>query len=306
MTWIKSLYLVVFVVASLAPARAANESWVDMDATAIMQVADDDLSRHAIEPDYLNGLTVSLLRFSENGFDWQLIRFTNTEHPVGPLWVVPHDDENAAFEAAIAAVKSHGGIAIMVNSGRGSNRMQAGYGTCGGRPALVSRCDPNRNFSPATPLFTGAFLDQLPVGQPIIALHTNAPGFGKGQGEITMLDAASATGGAPRVRLGGHFAKAAKPPLDNYDTYAILPYVPPKPSAADEQCRASMVDSGVHVWHERVERSDGSLSNYVVQNRPDVRYVNMESRREADLALAAERHRLMIEDYLDGCTASGN
>jgi hypothetical protein len=306
MAWLKSFLAVGTASALCVSADAANEGWVDVEAAALNQLADDDLAQHASEPDFLLGLKVSQIRFSESGFDWQIIRFTNVEHPVGPLWAVPHDDENAAFESAIAAVKQHGGVALMVNSGPGSSRMQVGEGTCGGRPAIVSRCDPNRNFSDATPLFTRTFLDQLPAGQPVVALHTNSPGFGKGRGEITMVDAGSAATGATRVRFGGHFGKAAKPPLDNYDTYAIIPYAPPKPSAADEHCRASMVESGVHVWHERVDRSDGSFSNYVAQKLPDVRYVNMESRRESDLNLAAERHRLMIEAYLNGCPVSGN
>jgi hypothetical protein len=62
----------------------------------------------------------------------------------------------------------------------------------------------------------------------------------------------------------------------------------------------------VHVWHERVGRSDGSLSNYVALERPDIAYVNMESRRETDLVLAASRHSLMIAAYLKHCVAYAN
>jgi hypothetical protein len=62
----------------------------------------------------------------------------------------------------------------------------------------------------------------------------------------------------------------------------------------------------VHVWHEYVSTSDGSLSNYVKLSLPDVPYVNMESRRDADIQIAAERHRLMIAAYLNGCSLSGD
>lgn len=181
--------------------------------------------------------------------------------------------------------------------------MQLGKGTCGGRPAIVLRCDPNRNFSAATPLFTGAHLDQRPSGQPIIALHTNSPGFGAGRGDITILDAASASRDKIRPRKNGFFGGGGPAVLTDHDSYAILPFAAPTIPKYDVRCRNSLVDAGVHVWHEAVKRTDGSLSNYVVLEKADAVYVNMESRREADLGLASERHRLMIAAYLFGCRA---
>jgi len=55
-----------------------------------------------------------------------------------------------------------------------------------------------------------------------------------------------------------------------------------------------------------VGESDGSLSNYLAINRPDIAYVNVESRAEADLSLAAKRHELMIAAYFSNCVSSGN
>ena len=275
--------------------------WKVLAVADIATLQDDDLIRHEGQTDFLAGVTVSELRFSEAGFDWHLLRFVNAAKPVGPLWVVPHDDENAAFESAITALKTHGGVAVMVNSGPGSSRFQSGQGTCGGRKPVVSRCDPNRNFSAATPLFTNAHLDQRASGQPIIALHTNTPGFGPGKGEITILDAAASSKGKIRPRKNGYFGGAGPAVLKDHDSYAIIPFIAPKMQEYDVQCRSAFVQAGVHVWHEAVGKSDGSLSNYAVLEKAGMAYVNMESRREVELAIASKRHELMVNAYLKGC-----
>jgi hypothetical protein len=184
--------------------------------------------------------------------------------------------------------------------------MQLGNGTCGGRPARLAKCDPNRNFSAATPAYTRAFLGALPAGQPIIALHTNSPGHGRWQGDITILEASAAAKGKIRPRKDGYFGAEGPQILQDHDSYAIIPYLPPRIAPEAVACRRGLVSEGVHVWHERVGRSDGSLSNYVALERPDIAYVNMESRRETDLVLAASRHSLMIAAYLKHCVAYAN
>jgi hypothetical protein len=292
---------------AVGAAHAALEvKWQEVATVDIAKLADDDLVRHAAEPDFLDGVTLSETRFAEAGFNWHLLRFVNEAKPSGPLWVVPHDDENAAFDSAIAALKTYGGVAIVVNSGPGSSRMQTGLGTCGGRQPVLSRCDPNRNFSRATPLFTNVHLGQLSPRQPVIALHTNSPGFGAGKGEITILDAAAASKGKIRPRKNGFFGDAGSAVLKDHDSYAILPFVAPKIPEHDVRCRQAMVQAGVNVWHEPVGKSDGSLSNYAILENPWLQYVNMESRRETDLTIASERQRLMIDAYLSGCRPSGD
>jgi hypothetical protein len=284
----------------------AQTQWRDVEAADTATLSDDDLSRHAGDAGYLDGLSISEARFTEAGFHWHLIRFVNKAKPIGPLWAVPHDDENAAFDAAIAAVKAYGGVAIMVNSGVGSNRRQSGYGTCGGRSAMISSCDPNRNFSDATPLFTNAHIEQLAPNQPIIALHTNSPGHGHGRGDITILDARAAATGKFQPRANGFFGGSGPESLNDYDTYAIIPFKSPHIGKLDIQCRNALIGRGVNVWHERIGASDGSFSNYVALSMRGTAYVNMESRRELDLAVAAERHRLMIAAYINGCSKSGD
>lgn len=298
--------LAAILLAFAQPARAAELSWQDVAKADIASLQDDDLNRHVADLTYLDGLTIHQTRFSEAGFDWHVLKFTNSEKPAGPLWAVPHDDENAAFEAAIAAVRLYGGTVVAVNSGPGSSRFQQGSGTCGGRPARLTRCDPNRNFSAATPMFTGPFVGQLSPGQPIIALHTNSPGHGAGKGSITILDAEASARGEVRPRKDGHFGVNQPAALNDPDSYAILPYLAPTKPVSDIKCRDAMIARGVHVWHEYVGKSDGSLSNYAVLFLPGVSYVNMESRREADLSVAAERHRLMIAAYMESCAGSGN
>jgi hypothetical protein len=292
------------------PAIAA-ELWT---STTLEQLTplDDDIARNASKPQFFDGVEVAEYRFSENGFDWHLIRFASQTKPAGPLWMVPHDDENAAFDAMIAAIRDHGGVGVVVNSGPGSLRRQAGDGTCGVLAGKTKSCDPNRNFDAKTPLFTNAFLSLHLGGQPIIALHTNAHGFsGDGQGGrggITILDGRAFQQGELKPRADGHFALRPPANMANYDTLGLAAYLASeaKPGAAAVACRQAMTEGGVHFWHERVERSDGSMSNYLALNHPDIAYFNAESREEIDLATAAARHKVMIDTYLAGCVASGD
>jgi hypothetical protein len=288
------------------------DRWSDISGIDFVAIKDDDIQRHAGDESYFTGIQIDEWYIRENGFVWHLLRFTNIAKPAGPLWMVPHDDENAAFEAAIAALKEHGGIAVMVNSGPASVRRQAGYGTCGVRADVVTSCDPNRNFTAASPKFTEAFLSQRVAGQPVIALHTNSYGFsGDGQGgrgDITILDAKAYRQGIVTPRADGHLAVAPKAEMANYDTLGLTAYL-----ATDKQpgkwavsCQQAVTAAGVHFWHERVTQSDGSMSNYLALNWPDIAYFNAESRSEIDLELAAGRHKVMIDAYLAGCNKSGN
>jgi hypothetical protein len=281
--------------------------WQTTSATALKSV-DDDIGRYIGTAGYFDGIEISEQRFTENGFAWHLIRFASKNKPEGPLWMVPHDDENAAFEAMISAVKAHGGVGVAINSGPGGVRRQSGDGICGVKASNVSSCDPNRNFGQRTPVFVGAFLSERSDGWPIIALHTNTPGFaGDGQGgrgEITILDRAAYARGAIAPRVGGYFAIKPKPEMANYDTLGLTAYLAANalPSEAAVACGKAIAGAGVHFWHERVGTSDGSMSNYLALTRPDIAYFNAESRNELDLAVAAARHKVMIDAYLSLCT----
>lgn len=303
----KACFLPLALFLSIVVHATKPSSWFARSALELERV-DDDIGRNIGVVGFFDGMTISEYRFSENGFDWHLVRFASTSKPDGPLWMVPHDDENAAFDAMIAAVREYGGIGIAVNSGPGSVRRQVGYGSCGMKPEKTSSCDPNRNFDARTPLFTAAFLASRQAGQPIIALHTNAPGFSGdghgGRGEITVLDVNAAHRGEIRPRSGALFAVNPRAEMANYDTLGLAAYPARvgKPDAAASKCGQAISNAGVHFWHERVSISDGSMSNYLILNRPDIAYFNAESRAEVHLAVAAARHKVMIAAYLDGCT----
>ncbi len=298
---------VVIITASTGGFAQTRLTWNIVSANALSALNDDDINRHSTDIGFFDGLDVSQSRFSENGFTWHLIRFTNVAKPTGPMWVVPHDNENAAFEAMIAAIRQYGGVGIAVNSGPGSMRMQPGKGRCGAKPVTVTSCDPNRNFTTKTMLYTQSVLDQRPAGQPVIALHTNAPGFAGdgqgGEGHITILDRAAFMRGQIKPRTDGYLALNPDPAMANYDTLALTAYLArdQKPVGTAAVCGNAMTKSGVHFWYERVTQSDGSLSQYVALERPDIRYLNAESRAELDLSVAAARHHIMIAAYLSNC-----
>lgn len=282
--------------------------WADTKLADLAKV-DDDVARNIAREHFFDGLNIREMRFSENGFDWHLLRFASVDKPDGPIWVVPHDDENAAFDAMISAVHTYGGTAIAVNSGPGSARRQSGDGNCGVRQGRVTSCDPNRNFGAQTPIFTAAFVGLFQPDQPVIALHTNSVGFSgdgaSGRGDITIYDRAAFMRGDIKAARNGQLAVDPLPEMANPDTFALSAFVEASgaPPAKDIACGNAMARSGVHFWHEPVRASDGSLSNYLILNRPDIAYVNAESRLEVDLALAASRHAIMIKAYLEKCAA---
>lgn len=304
------LILMLALVLGVAPVHGTKPSpWTVTSADALTQM-DDDIRRNIGKTGYFSDIEISERRFIENGFAWHLIRFASKKKPQGPLWMVPHDDENAGFHAMIAAVKAHGGVGIAVNSGSGCLRQQSGKGVCGVKSDIVTLCDPNRNFDQSTPQFTSAFLSERVDGWPVIALHTNSHGFsGDGQGgrgEITVVDIAAFGRGVTSLRPGGYFAVRPRPEMANYDTLGLTAYLAQKnaPDRAAVACRNAMTKAGVHFWHERVGTSDGSMSNYLAINRPDILYFNAESREETDLSVAAARHTIMIQAYLAGCSRS--
>lgn len=305
------LLLALVHLANLSPVRASAADWTPTDARALVSV-DDDIARNIAVEGYFADVNISEYRFSENGFAWHVIRFSNVARPDGPLWVVLHDDENAAFDGMIAALRRHGGTGIAVNSGPGSARRQAGSGQCGVRDVRVANCDPNRNFADGTPIFTATFMEQVVAGQPVIALHTNSHGFNGdgegGRGDITILDANAYAAGKIAPRRNGHLAVNPQSIMANADTLALSAFLARdlQPPEAAQECGAGMASSGIHFWHEDVGESDGSLSNYLAINRPDIAYVNVESRAEADLSLAAKRHDIMIAAYLTQCIKSRN
>jgi len=201
--------------------------------------------------------------FEERGRIWTVQTIRNTARS-GPLWVLPHDDEQAAVETLAYALEEYGGTAVLVETGgRRTNR-----GT-----------DPNRAFdagrsrctsgTPAT-RYVAAILSQRRWGAPVIALHTNAPGIGGRHG-----------GGSVSTRAPGRDAPAdpgtgASGRMASEDSLVITAVL-----KGDEARAAPLVERltarGVNVMVETTaaRSTDCSLSHYAALTgiRP---YLNIE------------------------------
>ena len=178
------------VVALIAPAASAQivSAPLQKIVTPVdpMTMATDDFTRLA-NPAIWDGLSVNRIEFREDRAFWRLYRIVNLRHPGGPLWFVPHDNENAAFQAAVFAVRSYGGVVIAIEEARSidgpDSRMNPDV-------AYGRSIDPNRNFRDDTPSYAATVLADL--GSPtrlIVALHTNEPGYSASESTCTPPDA---------------------------------------------------------------------------------------------------------------------
>lgn len=81
--------LLAFASMFLAAASAIAADWRAVDPAQLQALQDDDIERHRSINGSFDGLEISETRFSENGFDWHLLRFANAAKSDGPFWVVP-------------------------------------------------------------------------------------------------------------------------------------------------------------------------------------------------------------------------
>jgi len=265
-----------------------------------MTLADDDFARHR-DPAEWRGLAVSRIEFQEERGSWRLFRIANVNKPRGPLWFVPHDNENAGFEAALAGVRKHGGVVIAIDSGIAEDGKRRNAAVDRGRPI-----DPNRNFRDGYPRYANTVLADYRTGaRPIIALHTNAPGFDTsashcnrsdrpGRGEVSIRFCDDVMQPSPSRSRGW--------PFDDDDTLAYVPWRSGT-SPATAWCGRTLDKADFNVVFERVAVTDGSLSNYALLRGLD--YVNFETQERGldPAALAQSRDRLsaMIDRALSLC-----
>lgn len=223
-------------------------------------------------------LCLRLEVFREGRLHWVLQVIQNRGQPDGPLWAVPHDDEDVAFDSAVYAILRYGGTVVAVE--RNHDR----YNRIGRR-----KQDPNRNFQirgqekcqlqlAASPLFTRRFLQGLGKGRPVIALHTNKAGFDpvpepdeeKSKGNVSI--------GIVRKPDSAITAFPAARPMPARSPSDTLIYVasalPPGQDEAASALVAALNASGIHVLFEHVRDNDCSLSNYAVHH--SIPYVNIE------------------------------
>lgn len=267
-----------------------------------LTIQDDDFARHR-DPETWRGLAVTQIEFREERGAWRLFRIANVKKPRGPLWFVPHDNENAGFEAALAGVRTYGGVVIAVDSGIAEDGKRRNEAVDRGRPI-----DPNRNFRDGTPLYANTILADYHRGaRPIVALHTNQPGFDPsdsgcnrsdppGRGEVSIRFCSDV--------MQPQASQARDWPFDDDDSLAYVAFRSGR-SPFSAWCGKALALADFNVVFERVTVSDGSLSNYALLRGMD--YVNFETQeRGLDPArLAESRNRLtaMIDRAMDLCTA---
>lgn len=265
-----------------------------------LTVQDDDFDRHR-DPAEWRGLAVDRIEFREERAQWRLWRIANLRHRKGPLFFVPHDNENAGFEAGLVLVRKYGGTLIAVDSGVApdSDGVRMNRAIAYGKPV-----DPNRNFDSALPGYARQVLGNLHGGQ-VIALHTNAKGFETADSKCNRGDPEGS--GVISIRFCDDTlipspSQGRAYPFDDDDTVAFATFLA-KQQPSDAFCRDQMVGADYNVVQERVLTSDGSLSNYAVLH--DLRYLNFETLDRgidpAELALARDRLLFMVEHAIAMC-----
>jgi hypothetical protein len=266
-----------------------------------LRVQDDDFARHRSR-DVWRGLDVERLEFSEERARWRLWRIVETPRRDGPLWFVPHDNENAGFEAALEALRLYGGTIIAVDAGvrPGNDGGRYNGAVSSGRPV-----DPNRTFSDGLPLYTRTIASARAAGQPIVALHTNNRGYDPRRSTCPPLGDTSGRG-TVSIRycsdvLDPSISKARAWPFDDDDTVAFVPWLTRKGRSAS-WCGDALVAADFNVIWERVDNTDGSLSNYAILR--GIPYLNFETQeRGLGGGLTEGRDRLlrMIERAREVC-----
>ncbi len=222
-------------------------------------VRDQDVRRnlHAIKN---ADLCVSQDKLTENGIDWRFTTIANTKAPRGPVWYLPHDDEQTAFDAAVYAVARYGGRLVAVDGGEGRN---------------YRGVDPNRMFAmtlaqagpcamrfPA-PRYTNFVMDQFGGARHILSMHNNSRG-----GSVTVgVNTAKAKG----YRTSGTFS----------DPDHMIFTAGTNPIEADRRASATrdnLLRAGLSVVHEQVSQTnnDCSFSNHVALN-DNREYFNIEA-----------------------------
>ena len=101
--------------AAAAQPAAADVRGECMTAAAIAAWRDPDFARNrtALQD---GALCVQIVSFVEAGLKWTLEVIAHRKR-AGPLWAVPHDNENAAFNTAVYAVRRYGGVIVAVETG---------------------------------------------------------------------------------------------------------------------------------------------------------------------------------------------
>ncbi len=257
------------------------------DCIAPARSASGDIRRHRAEIERAP-LCYRRQEVHEWPYHWVFHVLEHREAADGPFWVLPHDDEDTAFDAALQAVLTYGGGLLAVDSG--------------GRRHFRGQ-DPNRNFSSSTaeaalciaqehpaPGYTASILAHYRGRRgPYLAMHNNHNGWdgNGGRGTISLHRASPVLCGFP--------AAAALGPLRDEDNLVML--AGRQPLYADpavKQRIAALNAAGLNVLFKQVtERTfDCSLSDYLARHRLGD-YYNIEAEHGQLAAQNAMVDRLM-------------
>ncbi|WP_407492085.1 hypothetical protein [Pseudooceanicola sp. MF1-13] len=228
-------------------------------------VTDADITRNATTLRANPTLCVAQEVFTEHGRRWSLLTITDISRRRGPRWAVLHDNEDAAFDAAIYALTKYGGAMIAIDGDEGRN---------------VQGQDPNRNFgltrqiaapcggmqTKPAPTFTRA-LNRMFLRRPLVlSLHSNHDGHAEdgmdGAGDIS---AARSTD----TRRGFLATKPVEGLSDADNAILIAGLTPYENTPAAQDLVAHMGPLGINVIYEQVtpETNDCSLSAHAVLNK---------------------------------------
>ena len=230
-------------------------------------LVDEDIDRNLQLLKTNPHICITIEKVVEHGIPWTFHVFTNLQMIDGPVWGLPHDNEQSAFDSALYAILTYGGKFVSVEA-------------AGKR--IFRKQDPNRNFGISktetvscrnmrhkpSPLFTKAFLKYFNPRYPVLTLHNNTPGGG--------ISAASSS----RIMKGHMSPGADRSGLGSPDNAIIIAGQQPM---KDSQWLANNIEiyhpQGINIIYEHIQsaQSDCSLSNHVVLtgNR---NYYNVEAR----------------------------
>ena len=233
----------------------------------------NDYKRNAND---LKRLCVHQLAVKEGKYLWNMLLVTHPNVSIGAFWFLPHDNENSAFDAAIYAVKKYGGgfLSIMANDKR-----------------YYKNQDPNRNFSlnatkeksckhqktsshKFTKIITSIIQEYTHDKFPILALHNNKNSWygGVGQGGVSILNSSKSVYSYKAHKDITSYTKGLK------DEDSLV-YIAGKNVTPNKSILNDLLKRGLNVKYEIVNRhnNDCSLSNYVILNRPNLGYYNVEA-----------------------------
>jgi len=230
-------------------------------------------------------LCYRLQQVREGSFRWTFHILEHQQQPRGPFWVLPHDNEDTAFDVAVQAVIDYGGGLLAVDSGGQRNFLGQ---------------DPNRNFSRSkaesrlcrgqrrpSPGYSQAVLDHYRGRRgPVLAMHNNHDGWsGNGGAGTISLARESATlraypgvrSGTNRVAYPSHAGVSSR--LRDEDNLIFV--VGSGPLSADPALQrrvAALNAAGLNVMHKQLNNTnfDCSLSDYVARHRLG-EYYNIEA-----------------------------